>query len=140
VGLNGLYIIVVGKIGVMNATIGPMFEPDYIDQFRMYMEAKEVLTYALCGIDLRSKNKCDGFLFKTALDTVKKAVREPPILLKIKEGVLSLLQEVLAYLKGGEGSYNNLFTQIKKLLDELDMEDKSVVEKMYLSGRLKGHV
>lgn len=70
----------------MNATIGPMFEPDYINQFRMYMEAKEVLT------------------------------------------------------KGGEGSYNTLFTHIKKLLDELDMENKGVVEKMYLSGRLKGHV
>ncbi len=78
-GLNGLYIIVVGKINVMIATIGPMFEPDYIDQFRMYMEAKEVLTYALCGIDLRSKNRCDGFLFKTALYAVEKAVREPPI-------------------------------------------------------------
>jgi len=53
---------------------------------------------------------------------------------------MSLLQEVLAYLKGGEGNYNNLFTQIKKLLDELDTENEGVVEKMYLSGRLKGHV
>jgi hypothetical protein len=53
-----------------NTIIGPMFEPDYIDQFRMYMEAKDAL----------------------------------------------------------------------KLLDELDMENEGVVEKMYLSGRLKGHV
>ena len=125
----------------MIATVGPMFEPDYIDQFRMYMEAKDALTYALCGIDLRSKNRCNGFLFKTALHAVEKAVRESPILLKIKEGVLSLLQEVLTCLKGGEGSYNNLFVQIKKkLLDELDTENEGVMEKMYLSGRLKGHV
>jgi hypothetical protein len=69
-GLNGLYTVVVRKSGMMNATIGPMFEPDYIDQFRMYMEAKDAL----------------------------------------------------------------------KLLDELDMENEGVVEKMYLSGRLKGYV
>jgi hypothetical protein len=47
----------------------------------MYMEAKKVLTYTLCGIDLRSKNRCDGFMFKTTLDTVEKAVMEPHILL-----------------------------------------------------------
>jgi hypothetical protein len=70
VGLNGLYIIVVGEINVMIAAVGPMFETDYIDKFRMYMEAKDAL----------------------------------------------------------------------KLLDELDMENEGVVEKMYLSGRLKGHV
>jgi hypothetical protein len=55
---------------MMNTTIGPMFEPDYIDQFRMYMEAKDAL----------------------------------------------------------------------KLFDELDMENEGVVEKICLSGRLKGHV
>jgi hypothetical protein len=70
VGLNGLYIIVVGEINVMIAAVGPMFETDYIDKFRMYMEAKDAL----------------------------------------------------------------------KLLDELDKENEGVVEKMYLSGRLKGHV
>jgi hypothetical protein len=43
VGVNGLYIIVVGEINMMIATVGPMFEPDYIDQFRMYMEAKDAL-------------------------------------------------------------------------------------------------
>jgi hypothetical protein len=125
---------------VMNATIGPMFEPDYIDQFRMYMEAKDVLTYALCGIDLRSKNRCDGFLFKTAFDTVEKAVMEPPILLKVKEGALNLLEEVLAYLKGGEGDYDKLFKQTMELLDELDVENEGVVERMYVSGRLRGYV
>jgi hypothetical protein len=124
----------------MNATIGPMFEPDYIDQFRMYMEAKDVLTYALCGVDLRSKNRCDGFLFKTALDTVEKAVREPPILLKVKEGTLNLLQEVLTYLKGGEGDCDKLFNQTMELLDELDAENEGVVEKMCISGRLRGYV
>jgi hypothetical protein len=70
VGLNGLYIIVVGEINVMIAAVGPMFETDYIDKFRMYMEAKDAL----------------------------------------------------------------------KLFDELDMENEGVVEKMYLSGRLRGHV
>jgi hypothetical protein len=50
--------------------VGHMFEPDYIDQFRMYMEAKDAL----------------------------------------------------------------------KLFDELDMENEGLVEKMCLSGRLKGHV
>ena len=54
----------------MIAAVGPMFEPDYIDQFRMYMEAKDAL----------------------------------------------------------------------KLFDELDTENEGVVEKMCLSGRLKGHV
>jgi hypothetical protein len=43
VGLNGLYIIVVVEINVMIAAVGPMFEPDYIDQFRMYMEAKDAM-------------------------------------------------------------------------------------------------
>jgi hypothetical protein len=43
VGVNGLYIIVVGEINMMIAAVGPMFEPDYIDQFRMYMEAKDAL-------------------------------------------------------------------------------------------------
>jgi hypothetical protein len=52
------------------ATVGPIFEPDYIDQFRMYMEAKDAL----------------------------------------------------------------------KLFDELDTENEGLVEKMCLSGRLKGHV
>jgi hypothetical protein len=70
VGLNGLYIIVVGEINVMIDAVGHMFEPDYIDQFRMYMEAKDAL----------------------------------------------------------------------KLFDELDMENEGLVEKMCLSGRLKGHV
>jgi hypothetical protein len=55
---------------MMNTTIGPMFEPDHIDQFRMYMEAKDALM----------------------------------------------------------------------LLDELDTKNEGVVEKMYFSGRLKGHV
>jgi hypothetical protein len=140
VGLNGLYIIVVGEINVMIATIGPMFEPDYIDQFRMYMEAKDALTYALCGIDLRSKNRCDGFLFKTALDTVEKAVMEPSILLKAEEGALNLLEEVLAYLKNGEGDYDGLFKQTMELLDELDAENEGVVERMCISGRLRGYV
>ena len=124
----------------MNATVGPMFEPDYIDQFRMYMEAKDVLTYALCGIDLRSKNRCDGFLFKTTLDTVEKAVMEPPILLKVKKGALNLLEEVLAYLKSGEGDYDGLFKQTMELLDELDAENEGVVERMCISGRLRGYV
>jgi hypothetical protein len=124
----------------MNTTIGPMFEPDYIDQFRMYMEAKDVLTYALCGIDPRSKNRCNGFLFKTALHVVEKAVREPPILLKVKESTLNLLQEVLTYLKGGEGDYDKLFNQTMELLDELDAENEGVVEKMCISGRLRGYV
>jgi hypothetical protein len=61
---------VVGEINVMIAAVGPMFEPDYIDQFRMYMEAKDAL----------------------------------------------------------------------KLFNELDMENEELVEKMCLSGRLKGHV
>jgi hypothetical protein len=117
-----------------------MFEPDYVDQFHMYMEAGDVLTYALCGIDLRSKNRCDGFLFKTALDIVEKAVREPPILLKVKEGTLNLLQEVLTYLKGGEGDCDRLFNQTMELLDELDAENEGVVEKMCISGRLRGYV
>jgi hypothetical protein len=125
---------------MMNTIISPMFEPDYVDQFHMYMEAGDVLTYALCGIDLRSKNRCDGFLFKTALDTVEKAVREPPILLKVKEGTLNLLQEVLTYLKGGEGDYDKLFNQTMKLINELDAENEGVVEKMRISGRLRGYV
>jgi hypothetical protein len=54
----------------MNATIGPIFEPDYIDQFHMFMEAKDAL----------------------------------------------------------------------KLFDELDTENEGLVEKMCLSGRLKGYV
>jgi hypothetical protein len=70
VGVNGLYIIVVGEINMMIAAVGPMFEPDYIDQFRMYMEAKDAL----------------------------------------------------------------------KLFDELDTENEGLVEKMCLSGRLKGYV
>jgi hypothetical protein len=70
VGLNGLYIIVVGEINVMIAAVGPMFEPDYIDQFQLFMEAKDAL----------------------------------------------------------------------KLFDELDTENEGLVEKMCLSGRLKGHV
>jgi hypothetical protein len=125
---------------MMNAIIGPMFEPDYVDQFHMYMEAGDVLTYALCGIDLRSKNRCDGFLFKTALDIVEKAVREPPILLKVKEGTLNLLQEVLTYLKSGEGDHDKLFNQTMKLINELDAENEGVVEKMRISGRLRGYV
>jgi hypothetical protein len=124
----------------MNTAVGPMFESDYIDQFRMYMEAKDVLTYALCGIDLRSKNRCDGFLFKTAFDTMEKAVMEPPILLKAEEGALNLLEEVLAYLKSGEGDHDGLFKQTMELLDELDAENEGVVERMCISGRLRGYV
>jgi hypothetical protein len=70
VGLNGLYIIVVGENTVMIATVGPIFEPDYIDQFHMFMEAKDAL----------------------------------------------------------------------KLFDELYTENEGLVEKMCLSGRLKGYV
>jgi hypothetical protein len=124
----------------MNTTIGPMLEPDYIDQFRMYMEAKDVLTYTLCGIDLHSKNRCDGFMFKTALDTVEKAVMEPHILLKAEEGALNLLEEVLACLKSGQGDYDGLFKQTMELLDDLDAENEGVVERMCISDRLRGYV
>jgi hypothetical protein len=71
---------------------------------------------------------------------VEKAVREPPILLKVKESTLNLLQEVLTYLKGGEGDYDKLFNQTMELLDELDAENEGVVEKMCISGRLRGYV
>ena len=50
------------------------------------------------------------------------------------------MEEVLAYLKGGERNHIGLFTQIKKLLDELDAENEGVVEKMCISGRLRGYV
>ena len=118
---------------------GPTFEPDYTIQFFEYMKAREVLTQALCAIDLRSKGKLDRFLFKTALETVERAVREPPALL-ITKGALNLLEDVLKYLKCGEGDPDMLLNQTMGLIDEIDRENRHVVEMMFRKGMPIGYV
>jgi hypothetical protein len=124
---------------MMRASAGPTFEPDYVIQFFAYLRAKDVLTNTLCAADLRSKGKLSSFLFRTALAVVEGAIREPPALLAAKPDALKLLEQVLKYLKDGEGDPERLFEQAMKLIDEMDAENRYVVEMMFSKG-IRGYV
>jgi len=137
------------------------FEPVYVQEFNLYLELKDLLTYSLCGIDLHSKGRRaeNSILIRFAIATLEKFLSKQndallSMLVKVKEelegqsssvreDLLKFLRNVLSVLKNEtqlrENEYDEMFNSLKILLDKLTLINRDVEEKMLARYRYRKH-
>jgi hypothetical protein len=137
------------------------FEPAYVQEFNLYLELKDLLTYSLCGIDLHSKGRRaeNSILIRFAIATLEKFLSKQndallSMLVKVKEelegqsssvreNLLKFLEKVLLVLKNEKplqkNEYDEMFNSLKVLLDKLTSINRDVEEKMLARYRYRKH-